>query len=459
LITHIYARQLINGLEVSDGDINVNIDRDGRVLSWGNSFHPGPAPSAFDLDTSSDETEHVCEQLKTTISGHKAELASLKGDEGAWGFVKAAAEMVLGGLGGERKVTDEAQIRTVRQTLKHAKHHYKAVCKGDVAAASSEKMLAPVDALLALLPRVAEDHDLLEDLDHGDFASTPHHSLKPKAAPAEPPTEVISGPGLAKAGVLSDVPARLMYTQTSTGAPRMVWKLDVEMQHNWYEAYLDVATGELLRIVDWANDLSWDTPTGDNKVEAKKGGKQKPLPSPPKKLEPYTYQIVPWGGYFPLSFRAVLIRPGVNDPLTGNLSVVTKPWDTVASPLGWHVIPTSANPWNAKIPGMNVTGNTTTFYTTVGNNVIAHEDWEGQNNYLLNYRPVNDSMVFAYDYGEADGLAPKEYADMVITQLFYTSNMYHDLLYRLGFDEISGEWTSPAFVDPSAPPSHIEIVS
>lgn len=29
---------------------------------------------------------------------------------------------------------------------------------------------------------------------------------------------------------------------------------------------------------------------------------------------------------------------------------------------------------------------------------------------------------------------------MVITQLFYTCNMYHDLLYRLGFDEISGNF-------------------
>jgi extracellular elastinolytic metalloproteinase len=88
---------------------------------------------------------------------------------------------------------------------------------------------------------------------------------------------------------------------------------------------------------------------------------------------------------------------------------------------------------------MNVTHNTTTFYTTAGNNVIAHEDWEGQNNYLLNYRPINESMVFVYDYGETEGLGPKEYVDMVITQLFYTSNMYHDLTYRLGFDEISGE--------------------
>jgi extracellular elastinolytic metalloproteinase len=89
---------------------------------------------------------------------------------------------------------------------------------------------------------------------------------------------------------------------------------------------------------------------------------------------------------------------------------------------------------------MNVTGNTTTLYTTAGNNVIAHEDWEGQNNYITNYRPLNDSMVFVYDYGEPDGLAPKEYIDFVVTQLFYTSNMYHDLMYRLGFDEPSGNF-------------------
>lgn len=89
------------------------------------------------------------------------------------------------------------------------------------------------------------------------------------------------------------------------------------------------------------------------------------------------------------------------------------------------------------MPGMNVTKNYTTFSTTVGNNAIAHEDWEGQNNYVSNYRPVNSSMAFVYDYGEPEGLAPKEYVDLVVTQLFYTANMYHDLLHRYGFDEIS----------------------
>jgi extracellular elastinolytic metalloproteinase len=54
-------------------------------------------------------------------------------------------------------------------------------------------------------------------------------------------------------------------------------------------------------------------------------------------------------------------------------------------------------------------------------------------------------MVFVYDYEEPLGLAPKEYIDFVVTQLFYTSNMYHDLLHRVGFDEQSGNFQAYNF--------------
>lgn len=139
------------------------------------------------------------------------------------------------------------------------------------------------------------------------------------------------------------------------------------------------------------------------------------------------------------------LTSGINDPQCGNTSVETEPWDKVASPLGWHSIPTTAVPWSTKIPGQWAHGNMTQFNTTAGNNVIAHENWEGQNSYLLNYRPVNENMTFVYEYEEPLGLAPKEYIDMVVTQLFYTSNMYHDLLHRLGFDEISGNFQAHNF--------------
>jgi extracellular elastinolytic metalloproteinase len=35
-VTHVFARQLVNGLDVADGDMNINI-KDGMVISYGNS--------------------------------------------------------------------------------------------------------------------------------------------------------------------------------------------------------------------------------------------------------------------------------------------------------------------------------------------------------------------------------------------------------------------------------------
>lgn len=35
-VSHVYVRQLVHGLEVADGDVNLNI-RDGEILSFGSS--------------------------------------------------------------------------------------------------------------------------------------------------------------------------------------------------------------------------------------------------------------------------------------------------------------------------------------------------------------------------------------------------------------------------------------
>jgi extracellular elastinolytic metalloproteinase len=123
-----------------------------------------------------------------------------------------------------------------------------------------------------------------------------------------------------------------MYTQSSDGSPRLVYKFEVEMKDNWYEAYVDVITGNIVRMVDWAADASDHFA---HKIEARKakaakaldkGGKQKPLPTP--KEPKYEYAVFPWG---------------LNDPTTGKVKTVTKPWDNVASPLGWHSYITASN--------------------------------------------------------------------------------------------------------------------
>ncbi|KAL1918893.1 uncharacterized protein VTP21DRAFT_2274 [Calcarisporiella thermophila] len=38
-VTHVYLRQLIDGLEVVNGDMNINVDKKGNVISFGNSFY------------------------------------------------------------------------------------------------------------------------------------------------------------------------------------------------------------------------------------------------------------------------------------------------------------------------------------------------------------------------------------------------------------------------------------
>lgn len=43
-VTHVYVRQIVNGLPVVNADININIDAEGRVMSFGDSFYRGRKP-------------------------------------------------------------------------------------------------------------------------------------------------------------------------------------------------------------------------------------------------------------------------------------------------------------------------------------------------------------------------------------------------------------------------------
>lgn len=82
---------------------------------------------------------------------------------------------------------------------------------------------------------------------------------------------------------------------------------------------------------------------------------------------------------------------------------------------------------------------TTRYTTTRGNNAIAQGNFEGDTAYLNDYRPTSASLLFTYPYSTAT-TTPRTYADASITQLFYTANMYHDVLYKLGFTEAAGNF-------------------
>jgi len=40
-VTHVYLKQMIDGYIVANGDVNINFDGDGRVLSFGDSSYIG----------------------------------------------------------------------------------------------------------------------------------------------------------------------------------------------------------------------------------------------------------------------------------------------------------------------------------------------------------------------------------------------------------------------------------
>ncbi|CBX91299.1 hypothetical protein IAQ61_010661 [Plenodomus lingam] len=177
-------------------------------------------------------------------------------------------------------------------------------------------------------------------------------------------------------GAVKEPEARLVYVQDASGNLKLAWRVETDIQSNWLLTYVDAEDGSQVHAVV------------DYAAEA-------------------TYEVYPWG---------------ISDPTEGERVVLTDPFDRQASEFGWH------------------SDGTTEFNTTRGNNGLAHTNWENLSSGYLNFpRPSSADLKFEYPYSleETDY---KAYANASITQLYYTSNAYHDLLHTLGFNERAGNF-------------------
>ncbi|KAI0505734.1 extracellular elastinolytic metallo proteinase [Xylaria bambusicola] len=112
---------------------------------------------------------------------------------------------------------------------------------------------------------------------------------------------------------------------------------------------------------------------------------------------------------------------GINDPDVGSRTVLEDPWDPENSEFTWF-------------------GDGTTSYTsTRGNNAAAQTNPNGGSSWQNNYRPSEADLDFDYDWSPSWS-PPSSYANASVTQLFYTANVYHDVLYDLGFTEAAGNF-------------------
>ncbi|OSX63002.1 hypothetical protein POSPLADRAFT_1046353 [Postia placenta MAD-698-R-SB12] len=425
-VTHIYVRQYMHGIEVADGDINLNV-KDGVVLSYGDSFYRGAEQDPFipalarglpDVHTEHcvslfNELETRAIQIEELVTNE--ELYSTQGDQVALGRSdpSAIADEVYGDL---PYLFDWncAHVQTPFVMSYHPAFSGQEDSFGD-----------PTRALLQFMIAATPNEKLAQKLQ-----VNPSEYLDKMQSTWE--THFVGGHGTISATVdnvpdaVSPVKAKAAFVQVPNGdstSLELVWKFEVEMEDNWYEAAVSAALPHrIVSVVDWASDSPMPV-----------------APIPPTEHKPGLYKVFAWG---------------VNDPTVGNRSDEKENFDRAASPAGWHSLPYANDPLmlatRVKSGPKGETFRNTT--TTWGNNVFAHENWDGRNDWMYNYRPdAGKEMVFDYPYDpqvtdRTDALdEAKKHINATVTQLFYTANLIHDLYYRYGFDEVSGNFQQHNF--------------
>ncbi|KAL4244438.1 Extracellular metalloproteinase [Abortiporus biennis] len=410
-ITHIYARQYINGVEVADGDFNVNV-RDGIIISYGDSFYRGLdasldfAPNAVGT---ADVHAEFCNQLAEEMESRVQSLQQQS--------VSSGEQVIMGNA-----VQDLGDLPTIYEwNCAHVQTPY-AMAEGKSFTETESDYSK--EALLQFMIAATPDNHLSQDMidRSGDYLNKMKVSFEHNVAGshAMPSFTIDNVPD-----AVNPVKANMVFVQVPNGdatSLELVWKYEVEMKDNWYEAAVTAyPPHRIVSVVDWASDSPLPV-----------------APVPKKPASEATYNVFKWG---------------INDPSEGNRTVEKENFDSLASPAGWHSLPYTNDPQSEfterKKGGKTAFRNTT---TTWGNNVFAHENWDGRNAFINNYRPdaASKEFHFPYDPKKTDSSSDamdeaRKHINATVTQLFYTGNMIHDIYYRYGFDEVSGNFQQHNF--------------
>jgi extracellular elastinolytic metalloproteinase len=140
-------------------------------------------------------------------------------------------------------------------------------------------------------------------------------------------------------GAVSAVEAHLVYIQSPKENDSMelhlAWRMVVEMEDNWYEAYMSASEPtDIVSVIDWASDgLTSQAGARLNALET--GLLASHLTAEP---QPASYNVWEWG---------------INDPESGDRSIEKARYDRIASPHGWHTISKANNPAGSPVPVEN----------------------------------------------------------------------------------------------------------
>jgi len=222
------------------------------------------------------------------------------------------------------------------------------------------------------------------------------------------------------------IPVTLCYEPLPDGSVRLAWFFSIATpatSDHWNYS-IDAQTGVILKKINTVLYCKAGHPTvvQDACIAAphqlSENGKL------PERVESYSFpesdEKTTENGATP-AYR-VLPLP-VESPAHGNRSLVIAP-QSLASPFGWHDI--------NGIPGQEYT------YTR-GNNAWAYED-SGNLNSGSEAKSAAGGANLNFDFPFDPNAAPAQNKDAAITNLFYMTNMMHDLFYSFGFDEPAGNY-------------------
>ena len=225
-----------------------------------------------------------------------------------------------------------------------------------------------------------------------------------------------------KAGISgAEIPAKLMYYYREGVGTTIVWELSVQelTSSDWWNFRVDASSGQIIDKDNWTISCLEGVCEhfhGDTNDNCDDTDIFEDVPF-------YTVLNEEESNAMVGSYR-VYAMP-VESPNHGGRTLEVNPDDATASPYGWH----DTN---------GAVGNEYTY--TRGNNTAAYDDDNANNapDGKYAYSP-GGSMVFDFTINTTYS-AGNQSEDAAVTNLFYWSNIIHDVLYYYGFDESAGNF-------------------
>ena len=208
------------------------------------------------------------------------------------------------------------------------------------------------------------------------------------------------------------IPVNLVYYVSNNGSVILSWNvlLHSSSSKNVWDVIVDASTGNVLYYEDHVVKDSYHEMSFVPNINPSSANHKKP-----------TNKKAPFSKRRNTNYYNVYALP-VESPMHGDRTLEHNSADSTASPYGWHD--------TDGIAGAE-------YFYTRGNNCFVYED--SLDNDSPGYYPTVGSDL-TFDFPIDFSKDPRTYLDASITNLFYTNNIIHDILYQYGFDEVSGNF-------------------